>query len=104
MYEWRASLNRRIAMQGQQAKMVRPTQERVILGYLATTRALARDRVLCLFSMKAGLRAKAMASRTWAMVTDATGQGRGRSAPWTHAHQPKTSVMALSPAVRVDRC
>jgi len=78
MYEWRASLNRSIAMQGQQAKMVRPTQERAILGYLATTRALARDRVLCLFSMKAGLRAKAMASLTWAMVTDATGQGRGR--------------------------
>jgi hypothetical protein len=78
MYEWRASLNRRIAMQGQQAKMVRPTQERAMLGSLATTRALARDRVLCLFSMKAGLRAKAMASRTWAMVTDATGQGRGR--------------------------
>jgi hypothetical protein len=48
MYEWRASLNRSIAMQGQQAKMVRPTQERAILGYLATTRSLARDRVLCL--------------------------------------------------------
>jgi hypothetical protein len=78
MYEWRASLNRRIAMQGQQAKMVRPTQERAMLGYLATTRALARNRVLCLFSMKAGLRAKAMASLIWAMVTDATGQGRGR--------------------------
>ena len=76
MYEWRASLSRSIAMQGQQATMVRPTQERAILGSLATTRALARDRVLCLFSMKAGLRATAMASLTWAMVTDATGQGR----------------------------
>jgi len=65
-------------MQGQQAQMVRPTQERAILSYLATRRALARDRVLCLFSMKAGLRAKAMAALTWAMVTDATGQGRGR--------------------------
>src|SRR5919109_5119478 len=78
MYKWRASLNRSIAMQGQQATMVRPTQERAMLGSLATTRALARDRVLCLFSMKAGLRATAMASLTWATVTDPTGQGRGR--------------------------
>jgi hypothetical protein len=61
-------------MQGKQAKMVRPTPECAILGSLATTRSPARDRVLFLLSMKAGLRAKEMASRTWAMVTDATGQ------------------------------
>src|SRR5213080_1932843 len=61
-------------MQGKQAKMVSPTQERAILGYLATTRYPARDQVMLLLSMKAGLRAKAMASLTWAMVTDATGQ------------------------------
>ncbi len=62
------------AMQGKQAKIVSPTQERAILGYLATTRYPSRDRVLFLLSMKAGLRAKEMASLTWAMVTDATGQ------------------------------
>ena len=61
-------------MQGKQATMVSPTQERAILGYLATTRSPTRDRVRFLFSMKAGLRAKAMASLTWAMVTDAQGQ------------------------------
>src|SRR5947209_15923848 len=61
-------------MQGTQAKMVSPTQERAMLGYLGTTRYPARDRVMFLFSMKAGLRAKAMASLTWAMVTDAQGQ------------------------------
>src|SRR5437667_8963781 len=61
-------------MQGKQAKIVSPTQERAILGYLATTRYPARDRGLFLLSMKAGLRAKEMASRTWAMVTDAAGQ------------------------------
>ena len=61
-------------MQGQQAKMVSPTQERAILGYLATTRYPARDRVLFLLSMKAGLRAKEIASLTWSMVTDAEGQ------------------------------
>src|SRR5262249_7681783 len=55
-------------------KIVSPTQERAILGYLATTRYPARDRVIFLLSMKAGLRAKEMASLTWAMVTDAQGQ------------------------------
>jgi hypothetical protein len=61
-------------MQGKQAKIVSPTQERAILGYLATTRYPTRDRVMFLLSMKAGLRAKEMASLTWAMVTDAQGQ------------------------------
>jgi len=60
-------------MQGKQAKIVSPTQERAILGYVATTRYPARDRVMFLLSMKAGLRAKEMASLTWAMVTDAQG-------------------------------
>jgi integrase len=61
-------------MQGKQAKMLSPIQERAILGYLATTRDPARDRVMVLLSIKAGLRAKEMASLTWAMVTDAVGQ------------------------------
>ena len=61
-------------MQGKQAKIVSLTQERAILGYLATTRYPARDRVMFLLSMKAGLRSKEMASLTWAMVTDAQGQ------------------------------
>src|SRR2546427_12573971 len=61
-------------MQGKQAKIVSPTQERAILGFLETTRYPARDRVMFLLSMKAGLRAKEMASLTWAMVTDAAGQ------------------------------
>jgi len=45
-----------------------------MLGYLATTRSPARDRVMVLVSIKAGLWAKAMASLTWAMATDAAGQ------------------------------
>src|SRR5256885_6879619 len=62
-------------MQGKQAKIVSPTQERAILGYLETTRYPARDRVMVLLSMKAGLRAKEMASLTWAMVTLQTPRG-----------------------------
>jgi integrase/recombinase XerD len=61
-------------MQGKQAKIISLTQERAILGSLATTRSPTRDRVMLLLSMKAGLRAKAMAALTWAMVTDAQGQ------------------------------
>jgi integrase len=61
-------------MQGKQAKIVSPTQERAILEYLETTRYPARDRVMFLLSLKAGLRAKAMAALTWAMITDAQGQ------------------------------
>src|SRR2546430_5775531 len=61
-------------VQGKQAKIVSPTQERAILGFLDTTRYPSRDRVMFLLSMKAGLRAKEIASLTWAMVTDATGQ------------------------------
>ena len=61
-------------MQGKQAKMVSPTQERAILGSLATTRYPSRDRVMFLLSLKAGLRATDLASLTWAMVPDAHGQ------------------------------
>jgi hypothetical protein len=42
-------------MQGTQAKMVSPIQERAVLGYLVTTRSPARDQVMLLLSMKAGL-------------------------------------------------
>ena len=41
-------------MQGKQAKIVSPIQERAILGYLVTTRSPVRDRVMFLLSMKAG--------------------------------------------------
>ena len=61
-------------MLGKYATMVSPLQERAMLGSLATTRSPARHHVLLLVSIKAGLRATAMASLTWAMVTDAQGQ------------------------------
>jgi integrase/recombinase XerC len=61
-------------MQGKQAKILSPTQERVILRYLETTRYPCRDRVMFLLSIKVGLRAKEIAALTWAMVTDAEGR------------------------------
>jgi hypothetical protein len=42
-------------MQGKHANTVSPTQERAMLGSLATTRSPARDHVMFLLSMKAGL-------------------------------------------------
>jgi integrase/recombinase XerD len=55
--------------------MVRPLLERAMLGSLATTRSPVLHHVLFLVSLTAGLRAQALASLTWAMVTDAQGQG-----------------------------
>ena len=37
-------------MQGKQTKILSPTQERAIVGYLETTRYPARDRVMFLLS------------------------------------------------------
>jgi len=54
--------------------MLSPMQERAIVGYLETARYPSRDRVMFLLSIKAGLRAKEIASLTWAMVTDAEAQ------------------------------
>ena len=45
-----------------------------MLGSLATPRYPARDRGLLLLSIKAGLRATALAALTWAMVPEAHGQ------------------------------
>jgi integrase len=59
---------------GKQAKMLTPKQETAVLTYLQTRRYPARDRVMFLLSIKAGLRAKEIAAVTWGMVTDADGQ------------------------------
>jgi len=56
-----------------QAKTLTKPQMDAVLGYLAKTRYPVRDRVIFLLSVKAGLRAKEIASLTWAMVTDAEG-------------------------------
>ena len=59
---------------GKQAKLLTQKQETAVLTYLQTRRYPARDRVMFLLSLKAGLRAKEIARLTWAMVTDADGQ------------------------------
>jgi integrase len=59
---------------GRQAKTLSKPQTDAVLAYLTTTRYPVRDRVIFLLSVKAGLRAKEIASLTWAMVTDAEGR------------------------------
>lgn len=59
---------------GKQAKTLTKAQIDAALGYLATTRHPIRNRAIFLLSIKAGLRAKEIASLTWDMVTTAEGE------------------------------
>lgn len=56
-----------------QAKTLSHAQIRAVLSHLERTRYPLRNRVILLLSLKAGLRAKEIASLTWAMVTDPEG-------------------------------
>jgi len=66
---------------GKQAKMLTPKQETAVLTYLQTRRYPARDQVMFLLSLKAGLRAKEIASLTSA--------SSGYCAVGYHTLQPK---------------
>jgi integrase/recombinase XerD len=59
---------------GKQAKTLSPKQIEVAMSYLATTRHGLRNQVIFLLSTKAGLRAIEIASLTWSMVVDASGE------------------------------
>jgi integrase/recombinase XerC len=59
---------------GKQAKILTDKQVRAVLAELETRRYPLRDRVMFMLSVKAGMRAKEIASVTWAMVTDAEGE------------------------------
>jgi integrase len=58
---------------GKQAKTLTTAQQNAVLAYLTTTRSPLRNKVIFLLSIRAGLRAKEIASLTWSMTTDATG-------------------------------
>jgi integrase/recombinase XerD len=59
---------------GKQAKVLTKGQVDAVLAFIANTRNPERNRVIFLLSVKAGLRAKEIASLTWDMVTDARGE------------------------------
>ena len=56
-----------------QAKTLSKAQVEAVLSFLNSTRNPERNRLIFLLSVKAGLRAKEIASLTWDMVTDAEG-------------------------------
>jgi hypothetical protein len=58
---------------GKQAKILTERQVKAVLAALGDRRYPARDRVMVLLSVRAGLRAKEIALATWGMVTDAEG-------------------------------
>lgn len=58
---------------GKQAKTLSDKQIKAVLSHVEGTRYPARDRVMVLLSVKAGLRAKEIAGLTWGMVTDSNG-------------------------------
>jgi integrase len=57
-----------------QAKTLTKGQIDVLLALIATRRHPERNRVIALLSVRAGLRAKEIASLKWSMVTDAEGK------------------------------
>ncbi len=58
---------------GKQAKVLTKAQVDRVLRHLDTTRYPVRNRTILLLSVKAGLRAKEIASLTWDMVSDPDG-------------------------------
>ena len=57
-----------------QAKILSKAQQEAVLAFLASTRYPARDRVIFLLSVKAGLRAKEIANLKWEMLTTPDGE------------------------------
>ena len=58
---------------GKQAKILTKKQVDQLIWYVGTLRHPLRNEVIVLLSVKAGLRAKEIASLTWSMITDADG-------------------------------
>jgi integrase len=58
---------------GKQAKVLSKAQVDRVLRHVGATRHPVRNRAIILLSVKAGLRAKEIASLTWDMVSDADG-------------------------------
>ena len=55
---------------GKQAKVLNRAQTDAVLAYLEKTRHPARNRLIFLLSIRAGLLAKEIAALTWSMVMD----------------------------------
>ena len=58
---------------GKQAKILTKKQIDQLIWYVGTLRHPLRNKVIVMLSVRAGLRAKEVASLTWSMITDADG-------------------------------
>lgn len=88
-------------MPGTQAKVITPVEEAAIRLFLTTTHQPARDLVMFLLSIKAGLRAKEIAALTWRMVTDASGAVTDTLQMPNHATKGRSGrTIPLHPALR----
>lgn len=57
-----------------QAKTLTKNQQDAVLAFLSTTSLPLRNRIIFLFSVRAGLRAKEIAKVTWSMVMNSEGE------------------------------
>ncbi len=100
--------------QGKQAKVLTGKQVQLILSHLSGNRYPLRNRVMFLLSVRAGLRAKEVASLTWGMVTDGQGTltdaieltdaaSKGKSGRTIPLHKELRTAMTLLKAGRGNR-
>ena len=93
---------------GKQAKTLMKAQVDAALNYLSSSRYPLRNRVILLLSVKAGLRAKEIASPTWDMATTSDGEigtaihlkneaskGRGGGRVIPLSRELKTALLSL---------
>ncbi len=83
--------------QGTQAKVMTRPQERAVLDHVRTTRNPHRDRVLFLFSLKAGLRAKEIAA-----LNMGHGRLRAQRRKKTHEKRARTRTKAWGNNARLQ--
>jgi integrase len=87
---------------GKQAKVLTKGQIEVALAYIEKTRQPLRNRAILLLSVKAGLRAKEIASLTWAMVTEADGKiGRAIHLPDSASKGQSGRIIPLNANLRL---
>ena len=88
-------------MLGKRAKILSDDNIRDLLAFTTRTRHPLRNRIIVLLSTKAGLRAGEIASLTWPMITDATGEiGTVIALEDRVAKKKSGRVIPLHPALR----
>ena len=84
-----------------QAKVLNPKMVESVLTYLSSSRYPVRNSLMFLLSVKAGLRAKEIASVTWSMVLDGQGEFTGHLALENSASKGTGGrIIPLNKAVR----